>query len=60
MKTASGSAVRNPSGNDNTMGAYQVFGNVFVNLPGHENAAGYRRDLDLGEAPAQVCYEAAA
>ena len=47
----------NPSGNDNTMGAYQVFGNVLVNLPGHTNAAAYRRDLDLATAQAHVSYE---
>lgn len=48
----------NPSGNDGTMGAYQFLGNVFINLPGHENAASYRRDLDLGDALAHVSYEA--
>ncbi|HXR03470.1 MAG TPA: glycoside hydrolase family 95 protein [Verrucomicrobiae bacterium] len=48
----------NPSGNDGTMGACQFLGNVFVNLPGHENAANYRRDLDLGDALAHVSYEA--
>jgi alpha-L-fucosidase 2 len=47
----------NPSGDDNTMGAYQVLGNVFINLPGHENAANYRRDLDIGDALAHVSYE---
>jgi len=47
----------NPSGDYNRMGAYQVFGNVFVNLPGHEKAADYRRDLDIGEARAHVTYE---
>ena len=39
----------NPSGDDNTMGAYQCLGDVFINLPGHENLADYRRDLDIGE-----------
>jgi alpha-L-fucosidase 2 len=47
----------NPSGNYDTMGAYQVLGNVFINLPGHESAAHYRRDLDLGQALAHVQYE---
>ena len=47
----------NPSGNDGTMGAYQFLGSVFINLPGHENGANYRRDLDLGEALAHVSYE---
>jgi alpha-L-fucosidase 2 len=48
----------NPTGNDRLKGAYQVFGNVFVNLPGHESNSNYRRDLDLAEAAAQVGYEA--
>src|SRR5579862_361892 len=48
----------NPSGNDNTMGSYQVFGNVFVNIAGQSNAMGYRRELDLGAAQARVRYEA--
>jgi alpha-L-fucosidase 2 len=48
----------NPSGDYGSMGAYQVFGNVFVNLPGHENKSAYRRDLYLGEATAHVGYAA--
>src|ERR1035437_297785 len=48
----------NPSGNYDTMGAYQVLGNVFVNLPGHTNVSDYRRDLDLGTAVSQVSYAA--
>jgi alpha-L-fucosidase 2 len=48
----------NPSGNDNTMGAYQVLGNLFVNLPGHTNAVDYRRDLDLSGALSHVSYRA--
>jgi len=47
----------NPGGNYNTMGAYQVFGNVFVNLSGQENVTNYRRDLDLSQALAHVSYE---
>ena len=47
----------NPSGNDKTMGAYQCLGNLFINLPGHENLANYRRDLDLGNALAHVSYQ---
>ena len=47
----------NPSVNDNTMGAYQCLGNLFINLPGHENLANYRRDLDIGDALAHVSYE---
>jgi alpha-L-fucosidase 2 len=47
----------NPSGDDSSMGSYQVFGNVYVNFPGHTNASGYRRELDLGTAQARVSYE---
>ncbi len=47
----------NPSGDYNRMGAYQVLGNVYVNLPGHEQVSGYRRDLDLATATARVTYE---
>jgi alpha-L-fucosidase 2 len=47
----------NPGGNDNRMGAYQCLGDVFINLPGHENLANYRRDLDLGDALAHVSYQ---
>jgi alpha-L-fucosidase 2 len=47
----------NPGGNYDTMGAYQVFGNVLINLPGQTNATNYRRDLDLGQALARVQYE---
>ena len=46
----------NPSGDDKTMGAYQCLGNLFINLPGHEKASDYRRDLDIGNALAQVSY----
>ena len=46
----------NPSGNDNTMGAYQMLGSLFINLPGHENATDYRRDLDIGDSLAHVTY----
>ena len=46
----------NPSGNDGTMGSYQVLGSVFISLPGHETVTGYRRDLDLGDSVAHVSY----
>jgi alpha-L-fucosidase 2 len=48
----------NPSGEDGTMGSYQVLGNVFVNLPAHTNSMDYRRDLDLADAIARVSYSA--
>jgi len=47
----------NPSGNDATMGAYQCLGDLGLNLPGHENFADYRRDLDIGNALAHVSYQ---
>ena len=46
----------NPSGNYDTMGGYQAFGDVNLTLPGHEAATGYRRSLDLGDAVARVTY----
>ena len=47
----------NPSGDYNTMGAYQVLGNVYVNLPGHTNVTEYRRDLNLADAISGVSYQ---
>ncbi len=49
----------NPTGNYDKMGAYQMLANVFINLPGHENATDYRRDLDIGDALAHVTYKSA-
>jgi len=49
----------NPSGNYDTMGAYQVLGNIYLNLPGHAKAANYRRSLDLGSAVSRVSYQVA-
>ncbi len=47
----------NPSGNYDTMGAYQVLGNIYVNLPAHTNVSNYRRSLSLGSAVAGVSYQ---
>ena len=47
----------NLSGDYGGMGAYQVLGNVFVNLPGHDKDSNYRRDLDISDALAHVSYE---
>ena len=44
------------SGNGWKMGAYQMLGNLIINLPGHEAITDYRRDLDLGEAVAHASY----
>jgi alpha-L-fucosidase 2 len=48
----------NPSGEDGSMGSYQVLANVFVNLPSHTHATDYRRDLNLADALAHVSYSA--
>ena len=48
----------NPSGNYETMGAYQCLGDLIVDLPGHDAASDYRRDLDLSTATAHVTYTA--
>jgi alpha-L-fucosidase 2 len=47
----------NPSGNYDTMGAYQTLGDLLINLPGRETFSDYRRDLDIGDALAHVSYE---
>lgn len=46
----------NPSGDYDTMGAYQMFGNLHILLPGHDSATAYRRDLDISDALARVQY----
>ena len=48
----------NPGGDYETMGAYQMLGELFVHLPGHEIVTDYRRDLDIGDALAHVRYSA--
>ncbi len=47
----------NPSGDYGKMGAYQAFGDVFINLPAHQDATNYRRELDLSDAVARVRYQ---
>ncbi len=46
----------NPSGDYNTMGAYQMLGELIVNLPDQETVSNYYRDLDIGESLAHVTY----
>jgi len=48
----------NPSGNYDSMGAYQVLGNIYVNFPGHTNVTDYRRVLDLSNALYDSVYSA--
>ncbi len=38
-------------------GAYQSFGNLYLNFPGHEQSDKYIRDLDLDSASAIVSYK---
>ncbi|HLK61715.1 MAG TPA: glycoside hydrolase N-terminal domain-containing protein [Chthonomonadaceae bacterium] len=42
----------------NQEGAYQAFGDVHITLPGHADAADYRRSLDLRRALIEVTYTA--
>ncbi|WP_312517561.1 glycoside hydrolase family 95 protein, partial [Massilia sp.] len=45
------------TGDDKTMGAFQPFGDVLVELPGHESGAtNYRRTLDLARGVHTVTY----
>ena len=48
----------NPSGNYDSMGAYQVLGEVYTTLSNQTNSSQYRRELDIGRALAQVSYQA--
>jgi alpha-L-fucosidase 2 len=43
-------------GDENDTGAYQAFGDVHVELEGHGEAGGYRRQLDIGRAVHEVFY----
>ena len=43
-----------PKGNSGM--PYQLAGNLFINFPGHETAAGYRRELDIERAVSTVSY----
>ena len=44
------------TGDGKTMGAFQPFGDLTVELPGHEKATDYRRTLDLARALHTVSY----
>jgi alpha-L-fucosidase 2 len=46
----------NPSGDYDSMGAYQAFGDLLIDLPGSDSPEDYRRDLDLRNAVASVRY----
>src|SRR5205085_7554975 len=46
------------TGDDKVMGAYQPFGDLFIDLPGHERGASdYRRTLDIADGVHSVSYE---
>jgi alpha-L-fucosidase 2 len=47
----------NPSGDYGTMGTYQMFGHLIINLGGHDNFSNFRRDLDISDALAHVSYD---
>lgn len=45
------------TGDDKAMGAYQPFGDLYVNLPGHEQGTiAYARQLDIGQGLHTVSY----
>jgi alpha-L-fucosidase 2 len=44
------------TGDEKTKGSYQTLANVYINLPGHEVAANYRRYLDLSIAISHLNY----
>jgi alpha-L-fucosidase 2 len=46
------------TGNEDVMGAYQAFGNLYINLPGHDfnSVADYSRELDLSQGVARLSY----
>jgi alpha-L-fucosidase 2 len=45
------------TGDDKAMGAYQPFGDVYINLPGHEQGTtAYARQLDIGRSVHAVSY----
>ena len=46
----------NPSGNYKTMGGYQAFGDLYIDLPAHKDATRYRRELDIGSAVHTITY----
>jgi len=48
----------NPSGNYDTMGSYQLLGNLRIELPAHRDATDYRRELNLADAIARTAYQA--
>jgi alpha-L-fucosidase 2 len=46
----------NPSGDYKSMGAYQVLGELRIELPSHQQATSYRRELNIATAVARTRY----
>ena len=46
----------NPSGDDATMGDYQVLATLHLKLDGHQSVTSYSRNLDIGHALSHVRY----
>jgi alpha-L-fucosidase 2 len=46
------------TGNENVMGAYQAFGNLYINLPGHDanSVTDYLRELDMADGIGRLGY----
>ncbi len=47
----------NPTGDYGAMGAYQLLGDLHINLSGQINPVRYQRDLDIAKALAHVTYQ---
>ncbi|MBN1974016.1 MAG: glycoside hydrolase family 95 protein [Sedimentisphaerales bacterium] len=47
------------TGNEDVMGAYQAFGNLYINLAGHNfsDVTDYKRELDLGRGISRLSYK---
>lgn len=46
------------TGDETAMGAYQPFGDLYIDFPGHSKVTGYRRELNLAEATHRCTYSA--
>ena len=48
----------NLSGSYDSMGSYQMLGDLHIELPAHQDATNYRRELNLADATARTAYQA--
>lgn len=46
------------TGDETAMGAYQPFGDLYIDFPEHSTTTGYRRELNLAEAVQRCTYSA--